>query len=92
MRAIQARATETWGELYKRFRPLISAALARGGVPLAERRERLEAVDRVVLALEREVEGDRYNDCFADVLWLAVGRVVNTADAAVLPLRRRLIR
>lgn len=88
---VQGRATLIWAELYLRFRPVIGAALRRGcRVPLATKRERDAAVGRVVTALEREIERDVDNQCFAELLWQALGRLIDVSSEDIRPLRAKM--
>ena len=87
--ATHARATEAWEELYLRFRPIISAALERGGAFRKTGRPS-DAVNRLVHALERQVEEHIANDCFAALLWQALEEVVRPNADAIEGLQLKL--
>ena len=65
-------AAEVWGQLYVRFRPLISHALAQARARDASTRPEVTFLSRVVVALEEEIERDDANTCFADLLCKAL--------------------
>lgn len=87
--AVRARAWKAWGELYLRFRPVISFALQRGGV-FGKVARPADALNKVIYALEQQVEIDTGNECFAALLWQALEVVVYPNVAAIEGLRVKL--
>lgn len=85
----QAKASELWGELYLRYRPLISVSMVRGGVKYGSKGERSEAVNRLVRYLERIVEANPSKKCFAELLWEALGKVVGSGGGDISNLHER---
>ncbi|KRB95805.1 hypothetical protein ASE11_18600 [Hydrogenophaga sp. Root209] len=79
-----------WGELFIRFRPIISVAFERGVWLHDPTSSRVDFVNRVVMALVDEVERDLSNDCFASLLWTALEVAVQPHAADIQTLHSKL--
>ena len=86
---IDGRATDLWEELYLRYRPLISAALVRGGVAHDNRRARTEAVTRLIRDLELKIEERDTDNCFAGLLWDAVTASARLEATSITALQKK---
>lgn len=88
--AMRQEAHDDWGELYMRFRPIISAAFERGVLLHDRTSSSGDFVNRVVMALLDEVERDTSNDCFASLLWKALEIAVQPHTANIQSLHSKL--
>jgi len=88
---IRLAAAPQWGELYLRFRPIISNAFERSrSLPVADGYSKSDFHNRVVMAMEEEIERDEANNCFAALLWKALAVAAHPHASAFEDLRHKL--
>lgn len=89
--ALCVGASEVFGELFLRFRPLIAAAISRALAAEAPACcGATDAYNRVAMALTNEVERDPSNDCFADLLWKALEAMAKPNESVIQGLRSKV--
>jgi len=84
---IRWKAASDWGELYLRFRPVISNAFAKAKVLHGPAYSGVDFFNRVAVALEEEIGRDLSNNCFADLLWKALEATAAPHASAIQDLR-----
>lgn len=84
---IRRKAATDWGELYLRFRPVISNAFEKAKVLHGTAYSGVDFFNRVAMALEEEIERDLSNNCFADLLWKALENAAEPHASAIQDLR-----
>lgn len=87
---VRKQAAEVWGELYLRFRPVISNVFERVRVLHGGVYSDTDFFIRVVMALEEEIERDASNDCFAAVLFNALEDAAAPHANAIQVLRPKV--